>query len=63
MSEIWSPQQAADWYKGVSPIVGCNYLPRTAVNSTDMWQAGSFEPDGRPCDEAEIELIRNFAYE
>ena len=45
MSEIWSPQQANDWYARVSPIVGCNYLPRTAVNSTEMWQAESFDPD------------------
>ncbi|MDE0611047.1 MAG: cellulase family glycosylhydrolase [Anaerolineaceae bacterium] len=44
MSEIWSPQKASDWYQGVSPIVGCNYLPRTAVNSTDMWQAQTFDP-------------------
>ena len=44
MSEIWSPQQANDWYARVSPIVGCNYLPRTAVNSTEMWQAESFDP-------------------
>ena len=45
MSEIWSPQQANDWYARVSPIVGCNYLPRTAVNSTEMWQAESFDPE------------------
>ena len=45
MSEIWSPQQANDWYARVSPIVGCNYLPRTAVNSTEMWQAQSFDPE------------------
>lgn len=44
MSEIWSPQRASDWYQRVSPVVGCNYLPRTAINSTDMWQAQTFDP-------------------
>ena len=44
MSEIWSPQKASDWYRGISPVVGCNYLPRTAINSTDMWQAQTFDP-------------------
>ena len=24
---------------------GCNYLPRTAVNMTEMWQADTFDPE------------------
>ncbi len=40
----WSPQQAQEWYKKVFPIKGCNYLPRTAVNSLEMWQAETFDP-------------------
>jgi hypothetical protein len=26
------------------PIRGCNYLPRTAVNTTEMWQADTLDP-------------------
>ena len=44
MTQQWTPDQAHAWHKGIDPIRGCNYLPRTAVNSTDMWQALSFDP-------------------
>jgi len=40
----WSKQKAWAWYKGLRPIRGCNYLPRTAVNDTEMWQAETFDP-------------------
>jgi hypothetical protein len=40
----WSTQRAWEWYDRVGPIAGCNFLPRTAVNSTEMWQADSFDP-------------------
>ena len=45
MTEQWTPQKANDWYALIDPIRGCNYLPRTAVNSTEMWGAESFDPD------------------
>ncbi len=41
----WSEQRARDWYRDAGPIVGCNYLPRTAVNMTEMWQADTFDPE------------------
>ncbi|MHC4178013.1 MAG: glycoside hydrolase 5 family protein [Planctomycetota bacterium] len=40
----WSAEKAWNWYRGVGPICGCNYLPRTAVNSTEMWQEETFDP-------------------
>ncbi|MBA7696348.1 hypothetical protein ES703_104995 [subsurface metagenome] len=40
----WSKEKAWQWYRKVSPLRGCNYLPRTAVNMTEMWQAGTFDP-------------------
>jgi hypothetical protein len=43
MSSRWSVEQAAEWYTRVGTIRGCNYLPRTAVNSTEMWQADTFD--------------------
>lgn len=40
----WSKEKAWQWYRKVSPLRGCNYLPRTAVNMTEMWQADTFDP-------------------
>jgi endo-1,4-beta-mannosidase len=40
---IWSTDKANEWYKGKGWILGFNYLPSTAVNSTEMWQAESFD--------------------
>ena len=44
MVEQWTPENANRWYASIDPIRACNYLPRTAVNSTEMWQAESFDP-------------------
>jgi len=41
---LWSKENAWQWYWKVSPLRGCNYLPRTAVNMTEMWQADTFDP-------------------
>jgi len=40
---LWSKEKAWQWYRNVSPVRGCNYLPRTAVNMTEMWQADTFD--------------------
>jgi len=39
----WSNQQANDWYKKAGWIVGFNYVPSTAVNSTEMWQDETYD--------------------
>jgi len=39
----WSKAKAWAWYGKLAPIRGFNYLPRTAVNSTEMWQAETFD--------------------
>ncbi|MCE9616184.1 MAG: hypothetical protein K8T26_18070 [Lentisphaerae bacterium] len=31
------------WYRGVGALRGVNYLPRTAVNPTEMWQRETFD--------------------
>ena len=41
----WPKEKAQAWYAKVGAIRGCNYLPRTAVNMTEMWQADTFDPD------------------
>jgi hypothetical protein len=41
----WSEEKACAWYKEAGPIKGFNFLPSTAVNSTDMWQAMTFDAE------------------
>ncbi len=41
--EIWSPEQAMTWYSGKSWYLGSNFLPSTAINQLEMWQADTFD--------------------
>src|SRR5262245_26422156 len=40
----WSAEQAAAWQKKQPWLVGCNFIPSTAVNQLEMWQADTFDP-------------------
>lgn len=40
----WSEERANEWYLNHGWIAGCNYLPATAVNQLEMWQADTFDP-------------------
>lgn len=40
----WSEQKAHEWYEEQGWIVGCNYIPATAVNQLEMWQEETFDP-------------------
>lgn len=40
----WTVKQANDWYATKPWPVGCNFLPSTAINDTEMWQGESFDP-------------------
>lgn len=42
--DIWSPQQANTWYARQAWLVGANYVPASAVNQLEMWQAATFDP-------------------
>ena len=44
MGKKWSIERTYAWYREIGPICGCNYLPRTAINSTEMWQGDTFDP-------------------
>ena len=39
----WSAEQANAWYAKQPWPVGCNYIPRTAINELEMWQADTFD--------------------
>jgi hypothetical protein len=43
--ERWSEGQAWDWARARGWQLGCNFVPSTAVNSTEQWQAETFDPD------------------
>ncbi|MDU2940254.1 MAG: 1,4-beta-xylanase [Enterobacteriaceae bacterium] len=43
MRQQWSKEQANRWYQQQGWMCGFNYLPRTAVNWTDIWQAETFD--------------------
>jgi hypothetical protein len=43
-SERWSEKKAADWYQRQTWLVGSNYIPASAINELEMWQAETFDP-------------------
>ncbi|MBJ3783575.1 cellulase family glycosylhydrolase [Devosia sediminis] len=41
----WSVARANAWYAKLPWLVGANFVPSTASNQLEMWQADSFAPD------------------
>ena len=44
LPERWSEGRAAQWYAAQPWLVGSNYIPATAINELEMWQAETFDP-------------------
>ena len=42
--EVWTKDQAGQWYGKQKWLVGSNYIPADAINQLEMWQEGSFNP-------------------
>jgi hypothetical protein len=40
----WTEQAAHDWYAKQPWLLGANYIPATAINELEMWQADTFDP-------------------
>jgi hypothetical protein len=40
----WSEQKANEWYAQQPWLVGGNYVPTSAINQLEMWQAETFDP-------------------
>ncbi len=40
----WTEKAANEWYAKQPWLVGSNYLPATAINQLEMWQADTFDP-------------------
>src|SRR5215467_706536 len=43
-AQRWSEAKANAWYAQQPWLVGANYVPATAVNTIEMWQAETFDP-------------------
>lgn len=43
--ERWTPEKANAWYQERGFLVGANFIPSTAINQLEMWQADTFDPD------------------
>ena len=43
-SQRWSEEKANAWYQQQPWLVGANYIPATAINELEMWQAETFDP-------------------
>jgi len=42
----WSVERAREWQTSNGWLVGTNYIPASAVNELEMWQADTFDPAG-----------------
>jgi hypothetical protein len=40
----WTDAKANEWYAKQPWLVGSNYIPATAINELEMWQAQTFDP-------------------
>ncbi len=44
MGDRWTPAAAQHWYDQRPRPRGANYVPSSAVNATEQWQAATFDP-------------------
>jgi len=44
VGKVWSIEKANAWYAEHKWITGANFLPSTAINQLEMWQAATFDP-------------------
>ena len=42
--QIWSAEKANKWYAAHKWLSGADYIPATAINQLEMWQADTFDP-------------------
>ena len=43
-AQRWSEERANAWYQQEPWLVGSNFIPATAINEFEMWQASTFDP-------------------
>ncbi len=42
-AQQWPKEKAVQWYAAQLWLVGCNFIPSTAINQLEMWQAETFD--------------------
>jgi len=42
--KVWTTEQAMQWYGQQGWLRGSNFIPSTAINQLEMWQADTFDP-------------------
>ena len=42
--KLWSIEKANAWYANHKWLSGADYIPATAINQLEMWQADTFDP-------------------
>ena len=40
---VWTKEKANEWYKQWGWLRGCDFIPSTAINQLEMWQAATFD--------------------
>lgn len=43
--KLWSVEEAGAWHDRQPWLVGCNFIPSTAINQLEMWQGATFDPE------------------
>jgi alpha-galactosidase len=43
-NDRWTADKAWAWAEAQPWTLGCNYIPRTAINTLEMWQEATFDP-------------------
>src|ERR1700712_3901944 len=43
-AQRWSAAKANSWYANHKWLSGADYIPATAINQLEMWQAATFDP-------------------
>ena len=43
-NDRWSEEKIQKWYDDQDWLIGCNYIPATAINQIEMWSADTFNP-------------------
>ena len=42
----WTNKEANEWYQEQSWLIGCNFLPSSAINQLEMFQEETFDEIG-----------------
>lgn len=43
ISERWSEEKANEWYSNTPWLIGADFIPSSAINQLEMWQAETFD--------------------